>query len=439
MQSRCTTWKLNAKRLRPAWRTTSRSWAMREHSIGIPTEADWPEIPLRDLCHLVSRGTAPTYVENSPVLAIGQRCIQNSGFDASNARPHDRRYKRVLWAAPGDVLLNSTGTGTIGRSCIFDKSNMFMVDSHVTVIRVDRTKAEPRWINALLRSRWGQRHLESHCYTGSTNQIELSRSELTWMSVPVPPYMEQRRIAEILDTLDSQISVTSRIIDKLQARAHGLIEDLLASTAAEKTPLGIHLTQPPKNGFSPKEVDEWTGLQAIGLGCLTPDGFQPRQLKNVPARDGRNKSALLNDGDLLMSRANTRDLVGLVGIYHDVGSPCIYPDLMMRLTPVETCRTAYLELLLRSNNSRRQIQGLAQGTSESMVKVSGASVRQLRLAIPALFEQDRILSIVDTVRLEIDAQKRERNGLIRLKDGLAEDLLTGRVRVSEAEAILENL
>jgi len=214
---------------------------------------------------------------------------------------------------------------------------------------------------------------------------------------------------------------------------------LISFAEAEKPLLEMQLKQPPKNGFSPKEVDEWTGLQALGLGCLTPDGFEPRQLKNVPARDGRNMSALLKDGDLLMSRANTRDLVGLVGVYRSTGGSCIYPDLMMRLTPAETCRAEYLELLLRSNDVRRQIQGIAQGTSESMVKISGASVRRLQLAIPLLAEQDRILAIVDTVQREIDSEQRERDGLITLKQGLTEDLLTGRVQVSGAEAVVESL
>ncbi|TDC03247.1 restriction endonuclease subunit S [Nonomuraea longispora] len=257
--------------------------------------------------------------------------------------------------------------------------------------------------------------------------------------IHIPPEHEQRRIVEVLDALDMQISTIDLVLDKLGFRHHGLSEAQMKSAEAKMMPLSAHLARPPKNGYSPKEVDEWTGLVALGLGCLTTQGFQPRQLKNVPVLDGRNASAMVNDGDLLMSRANTRELVGLAGVYRDVGMPCIYPDLMMKLIPLPTCRTEYLELHLRSDDIRRRIQAIAQGTSESMGKISGSEVQRLLVAIPSLAEQDRILKVVNTSQEGIELRKRERDKLALLKQGLAEDLLTGRMRVETAEAVLEGL
>jgi type I restriction enzyme, S subunit len=259
------------------------------------------------------------------------------------------------------------------------------------------------------------------------------------IEINLPPEHEQRQIVEILDALDSHITAVSRLIGKLHARRQGLAESLVTRIMTEKAPLGSHLLHPPKNGFSAKEVDEWTGLYVLGLGCLTLDGFEPRQLKNVPAKDARNTAALLKDGDLLMSRANTRELVGLVGIYRELGSPCIYPDLMMRLTPTSNCRSTYLEFVLRSNDVRRQIQAMAQGTSESMVKIGGSSIRKLDVAIPPLAEQDRVLDVVAAAEPGIEVHMKEREKLTFLKHGLIDDLLTGRVRLWEAEAILDDL
>ena len=83
---------------------------MPDRSLGIPNAARWPERPLGDICELISRGTAPVYIEHSEVKAIGQRCVTPAGFDPSKARPHSgRAMVNVLRPAPGDVLLNSTG------------------------------------------------------------------------------------------------------------------------------------------------------------------------------------------------------------------------------------------------------------------------------------------------------------------------------------------
>src|SRR5581483_551202 len=190
---------------------------MRAEPIGIPTTPDWDMRPLREITTLISRGTSPDYVEASTVSAIGQRCVQEKGFDASVARPHNPAVmRRVLRPLPGDVLLNSTGTGTIGRSCIFDADgDSFIVDSHVTTIRPRPGFAEGRWIHAILSSPWGQQYLENNCYTGSTNQVELVFGRLAKMIFPVPPIAEQRRIADIVDILDEQVDKETRVLDKL--------------------------------------------------------------------------------------------------------------------------------------------------------------------------------------------------------------------------------
>lgn len=180
----------------------------------------------------------------------------------------------------------------------------------------------------------------------------------------------------------------------------------------------------PKNGYSPKEVDEWTGKLMLGLGCLTADGYKPNQLKNAPSNNPQFDRALLHDGDLLISRANTRELVGLVGIYKSTGYPCIYPDLMMRLTPRSHVFPEFLELVLRSNSVRRQIKAQASGTSGSMVKINSNIVMGINVNLPPLSEQRFILEILDTLDDTIQATEQLIAKLKQMKQGLLHDLLT---------------
>ncbi|MEV0484720.1 restriction endonuclease subunit S [Streptomyces sp. NPDC050508] len=167
------------------------------------------------------------------------------------------------------------------------------------------------------------------------------------------------------------------------------------------------------------ESQAWTGVRMLGLGCLTVDGFQPRQLKNAPSASFARHEAVLCDGDLLVSRANTRDLVGLAGIFRDVGVPCIYPDLMMRLRTSDLYLPEFLELVLRSPETRRRIVALAQGTSESMVKISGSVIRRLRVPAVPISEQRRIVEVIDAVSVQessiqaaVDKMRQLRSGLL---------------------------
>ncbi|MFV2022968.1 hypothetical protein, partial [Micromonospora sp. LOL_023] len=228
------------------------------------------------------------------------------------------------------------------------------------------------------------------------------------IQVNLPPLAEQWRVAEILRSMDESIRSTERAVAKLEATKGATISRILQEDASW-VPLRLSdvLAGSPKNGYSPKEVDAYTGALMLGLGCLTSNGFSPRQLKNAPAGDPAVRRVVLADGDLLMSRANTRELVGLVGTFRSFGVPCIYPDLMMRLRPNHLTRTQFLEILLRSPSVRRQIEAQAVGTSESMVKISAAIVLNLRMAVPGLEVQDQILSTLTVFDSQLDALGQE--------------------------------
>ena len=292
---------------------------------------------------------------------------------------------------------------------------------------------------------------------GSTMK-HVTRRELGRYHVSIPERKaEQRRIAEILSTLDETIEQTEALIAKYQQIKAGLMHDLFtrgvtldghlrpsyaeAPQLYKESPLGWiprdwsvgplsqFLLGGPKNGYSPQEANEWSGLFSLGLGCLTTEGFRPNHLKFVTNSSTARKSALLADGDLLVSRSNTRDLVGLCGIYRDVGSSCIYPDLMMRIRPNEKTSAPFLEALLLSPLMRRKITGLAAGTSGSMVKLNARAILRLELAIPSEHEQLQILKVMNVQTSQIELLKSEFAKLRRKKAGLMHDLLTGSVRV----------
>lgn len=404
---------------------------MSDFSLGIPNHQNWPEKSLADISKLLRRGTAPSYVAASSVQVIGQRCVQESGFQADKARPHDpKRIRGSLVAEEGDVLVNSTGSGTIGRSCVFRADGPFVVDSHITVIR-PREGIDPEWIDLVLRSPWGQRRLESHCFAGSTNQIELSRRQLALTTIPVPPWGVQSRIVTLLGSLSAAERGIETSIAKLRVMRSAVIDSLLDSFDWSNL-LPDALEGSIRNGISPVESASWTGVQMLGLGCLTPEGFRPDQLKHAPPSISPKHSAALVDGDLLMSRANTRELVGLVGVYRDVGTPCIYPDLMMRLRPSKKSSAPFLAATLMANRARREIRSMAQGTSESMVKISAGAAKRIRIPLPVLEEQERVLAASRIATERIESEIAEMVKLRELKQGLVDDLLSGRVTVAAA-------
>ncbi len=257
----------------------------------------------------------------------------------------------------------------------------------------------------------------------TTGLVNLRFSDYLDQPLTLPPLTEQRRIVEVIDAVAAQERAIERSIAKLKALKVAATESLL-TPMAWCIPLRDVILGPPRNGYSPMESDVWTGVQMLGLGCLTKDGFSPVQLKNAPSERLGSHRAILSDGDLLISRANTRELVGLAGVYRDIGTPCLYPDLMMRVRPSSVCSAEFLSIILRSERSRRAIQAMAQGTSESMVKISAGSVQRLPVPLPSPSEQERVLGVAGAFDAELDKFEAEMAKLSRLKLGIIDQLLS---------------
>lgn len=152
----------------------------------------------------VQRGKSPTYADLSPYLAISQKCVRWSGFDPKAARPYAPDAFMALpqdrKLSAGDVLWNSTGTGTVGRSTVLPSSGDYdtmAADSHVTVIRTF-PKVLPRFIDIFISSPHIQQNMDD-LTSGTTKQQELNLGTILGLPLPVPPLGEQQRIVAKLD------------------------------------------------------------------------------------------------------------------------------------------------------------------------------------------------------------------------------------------------
>lgn len=178
---------------------------------------NWAWVKLKELCSFLSRGKSPKYSEIRKYPVFAQKCNLYNGdislnqarfLDPSTISKWDEKYKLL----DGDVLVNSTGTGTVGRTRLFHSNCLgdypFVVpDSHVSVVRTFDS-IDSRYIHAYLSSVYTQLYLEDHL-AGSTNQKELYIGVLENLLIPLPPQSEQGRIAD-------EIERYSRVLDKIK-------------------------------------------------------------------------------------------------------------------------------------------------------------------------------------------------------------------------------
>jgi type I restriction enzyme, S subunit len=160
-------------------------------------------------------------------------------------------------------------------------------------------------------------------------------------------------------------------------------------------PLGELLEETPRNGYSPVCPDLPTGKWVLGLSALDGRGLDLSEPKPAPANDPLVDKFMLRPGDFLISRSNTFDKVGRVGVFRGGLENCSYPDLMMRFRPnPKKVSPLYLETYLKSDAAIKFIRQHATGTSGSMKKINQSTVESIPVVVPSLSEQASIATVL---------------------------------------------
>ncbi|MCE1180857.1 MAG: restriction endonuclease subunit S [Rhodocyclales bacterium] len=145
----------------------------------------WEVAALGDCCAYLNRGISPKYVEEAGVRVINQKCIRDFVVDLSKARRHDPEQRKIAGRELqiGDVLVNSTGVGTLGRVAqVLSLPEPLIVDSHVTVVRAN-DRLSWNYLGLLMMRK--QPEIEGFG-EGTTGQTELSRGKLASIKVLIP-------------------------------------------------------------------------------------------------------------------------------------------------------------------------------------------------------------------------------------------------------------
>lgn len=160
-----------------------RSWFVDYIPFGGTAPDKWENVTLEDITSLLSRGITPKYADDTDQIVINQKCIRNHMIDLSFARAHRPKVINDKWLRFGDLLINSTGNGTLGRAAqVWFQPHNLTVDSHVTIVR-PATESMIFYIGL-----WGTQHekeIES-LHIGSTGQTELPRDRVKALELLLP-------------------------------------------------------------------------------------------------------------------------------------------------------------------------------------------------------------------------------------------------------------
>ena len=160
--------------------------------------SEYDKVRLGEVASYVARGISPKYDEESPVRVINQKCIRNHWVDLSLSRGNIKKVTEEKWLRKWDVVINSTGVGTLGRvaQLVFEPENL-TADSHVSIVRPG-PEVDPIYFGAVCVL--NERYFEASGQ-GSTGQTELSRDRIKDALLYLPPLEVQKSIGNTIEAM----------------------------------------------------------------------------------------------------------------------------------------------------------------------------------------------------------------------------------------------
>ena len=276
----------------------------------------------------------------------------------------------------------------------------------------------------------------------------LNRSSVHSINIAIPPLTEQRKIAEILETADKAIEKTDAIIEKYRRIKQGLMQDLLTKGIDEKGQIRSEETHKFKDSPLGRLPEEWEVANIGKAGKVitgsTPPTANPKYYGDcylfISPEDITNSKFItdtqkkLSECGFKISRSVLPYSICVVCIGSTIGkvamtkSICTTNQQINSIIPdinIFNPDALFYFVLFYSQTPLKHEAGL-----QAVPIVNKSRFSTIKIPLPPLPEQHRIASVLSQIDEVIEKEERYKEKLERIKQGLMQDLLTGKVRVN---------
>jgi type I restriction enzyme M protein len=355
----------------------------------------YPMEKLANLSVMLRRGKSAKYgVSSIQIIKSGQA---RGWFEFDFSEKHFVEEGFVLderQLQPGDLLINSTGKGTAGRVTYFDLPGLYVVDSHVSILRPNSRLNSKFGLYSL--GRIGFKALESLA-DGSSGQIELTLDTIGEIQIPLPPIDVQQQIVTECEAIDLKTENARTALALASQSITDSIAEIYAANHPQKKLEEISEIKRGRFTHRPRNDPKFFGGDYPFI--QTGDVVKATASK-VPY------TQTLNEDGLVVSKLFQPPVV-LITIAANIGDtavldyPACFTDSVVGLTPHQGVNARFLELMMRAQ--KKHLNEIAPQMAQKNINVE--ILKPITVPIPTPEEQDRFVAKVEALERAIaDAQ-----------------------------------
>ena len=407
---------------------------IKQTEIGLIPE-DWEVVEIKDITNHLTNGfvgIAKTHYTESDkgVTYVQGFNVEENSFNYTGIKKVTREFHLSHLRSSlkyGDLL--TVQTGDVGLTS-FVPQHLEGANCHALIIsRYKKTQVDSKYVSFYLNSKQGRNRLKD-IETGTTMK-HINVGDFQYFQIPLPSLPEQEAIAGALSDADAWIESLEQLIAKKRLIKQGAMQELLT----------------PKEGWEVKKLGE-VGKIYGGLSGKTKQDFGSGNsyyipfmnvmknvvidktfIEKVNLKQGETQNRVLKNDLLFNGSSETPEELGISSVILEdiedlfLNSFCFgFRVFDNNVSPI------FLSYLMRSPYGRQVIYYLAQGATR--YNLSKANFFNLEISFPkSLTEQTRIATILSDMDAELEALEQHLHKARQIKQGMMQELLTGRVRL----------
>lgn len=360
-------------------------------------------------------------IGNIPFYKIGTFGKEADAYISSQL--YEEYKAKYSYPEKKDVLISAAGT--LGRTVVFDGRPAYFQDSNIVWLKIDKSQLCNDYLAHYYKViKWASSEGStiSRLYNGIICDTEIL----------LPPLEEQAAIAEVLSDVDSLISSLQKLIEKKKAIKQGAMQELL--TGKKRLP-----------GFS----GEWSYKSLGILGDLSREAINPQSLSetsfyeySMPAYDNGRQPEKTSGKSMHSSRLK---IYGEIILFNKLNvrqrrvwhvKECLENAVCSsEFLPYHSLgvHSEFLYQVLLCDKTTVDFENMSTGTSNSQKRITPSDFLEYEIALPEKDEQEAIAQVLSDMDSEIEQLEKKLAKYQQIKQGMMQELLTGRIRLKEGE------
>lgn len=346
--------------------------------------------------------------------------IQNLTDSGKDYNYYEGEVKEKYLVRKGDVLISWSASIGVYE---WEKEDAWL-NQHIFKVVFDKGEVDKRYFKYAT----GYVLEKSLQYAHGSTMKHLTKGAFDKLPIPIYDLKEQRVIAEKIGKVDEAIFECEAMLADFELLVKSRFVEMFGSPITNDKNLPIaslgSCLQGIENGKSfVCDSNSRTGKQpgVLKLSAATYGIYKPEENKAILSADDFVEQAEVHAGDLLFTRKNTPELVGMSAYVWQTPEKLMMPDLIFRLIPNQQMHPIFLWKLINHDVFRCKIQELATGTAKSMSNISKERLRNLEIIVPPIKLQNQFADfVVQTDKSKLTIQKSMDN-LQELRDSLLQE------------------